>query len=110
MSGIDRDLILETRHVAKHIPGTAQMRRLLNREGRVHVFKDEATMLRVSARIMESGGFTGQVRGHVRYGLYFAEAIGDRISEDGSRIPLYYAEMKIKGDQYHVIPRTGPSR
>jgi hypothetical protein len=23
MSGIDRDLILETRHVAKHLPGTA---------------------------------------------------------------------------------------
>ena len=61
MSGIDRDLILETRHVAKHIPGTAQMQRLLNREGRVHIFKDEATMLRVSARIMESGEFTGQV-------------------------------------------------
>jgi hypothetical protein len=68
-------------------------------------------MLRVSAsRIMEAGEFTGQVRGHDRYGLYFAEAIGDRISEDGDQIPLYYAEMKVKGDRYHVIPRTRPSR
>jgi hypothetical protein len=86
------------------------MQHLLNREGSVHVFKDEATMLRVSARIMKSGEFTGQVRGHDRYGLYFAEAIGDRISENGNQILLYYAEMKVKGDRYHVIPRTQPGR
>ena len=45
-----------------------------------------------------------------RYGLYFSEAIGDRISEDGTSLPLYYVEMKVKGGRYHVIPRTSPSR
>lgn len=33
-----------------------------------------------------------------------------RISKDETKIPLYYGEMKIKGDKYHVIPRTKPSR
>lgn len=41
--------------------------------------------------------------------LYFDEPIGYRLSIDGSRIPLYYAEMKVKGNKYHVIPRTKPS-
>ena len=110
MAGIDRQLLLDTKHVAKHLPGTPQMQRLLEREGSVHIFKDKETMLRVSARIIEVGEFTGQIRGHDRYGLYFSEAIGDRISEDGTSIPLYYAEIKVKGGRYHVIPRTSPSR
>ena len=29
MAGIDRELILDTKHVAKDLPGTPQMRRLL---------------------------------------------------------------------------------
>lgn len=52
----------------------------------------------------------GFIRGHERYGLYFDEPIGYRISVDGSKIPLYYVEMKVKGNKYHVIPRTKPSR
>ena len=64
----------------------------------------------VDQAIIENEELTGTIRGHERYGLYFPEPIGYRISEDGSRIPLYYGEMKVKGDKYHVIPRTGPSR
>jgi len=42
------------------------------------------------------------------YGLYFSAPVGSLIKADGSRIPLYYAEIKIiKGTNiYHVIPRT----
>lgn len=85
------------------------MMRLLQAEWAVHVFNDEETMLRVARAIVERGEFTGIVRNHERYGLYFASPIGYRISIDGGRIPLHYAEMKVKGDKYHVIPRTRPS-
>ena len=77
--------------------------------GSVHVFNDEATLKAVTQAIIELGEFTGVVRGHERYGLYFAEPVGYRVSYDGSRISLYYAEMKVKGNKYHVIPRTKPS-
>lgn len=41
---------------------------------------------------------------------FFTEAIGDRISPDGSRIPLFYGEVKIDANnRYHAIPRTRPS-
>jgi hypothetical protein len=86
------------------------MQRLLQREGAAHVFNDEATMLRVAKAIIENGEFTGIIRNHERYGLYFAGAIGYRIENNGSRIPLHYAEMKVIGDKYHVIPRTRPSQ
>ncbi|MGD1807184.1 DUF6972 family protein [Dapis sp. BLCC M126] len=43
--------------------------------------------------------------------MLFAEPIGYRISPDGSRIALYYGEIKINDkNQYHVIPRTRPSK
>jgi hypothetical protein len=109
MSGIDRELTLDSRHVAKHLPGTPQMKRLLQLEGAVHVFNDEETMVRVARAIIERGKFTGIVRNHERYGLYFASPIGYRLDLDGNRIPLHYAEMKVSGDKYHVIPRTRPS-
>ncbi len=64
-------------------------------------------MHRVAQAIIENGEFTGIIRGYQRYGMFFDEAIGYRISHDGSRIPLYYGEIKINAnDQYHVIPRT----
>ncbi len=64
-------------------------------------------MNRVAQAIIEDGEFTGIIRGYQRYGMFFDEAIGYRISPDGSRIPLYYGEIKINADdQYHVIPRT----
>ncbi|HBL13570.1 MAG TPA: hypothetical protein DD379_19665 [Cyanobacteria bacterium UBA11162] len=110
MSGINRELTLDTRHAAKHLPDTPQMQKLLQQEGSAHVFNDEETMKKVAQAIIENGEFMGVIRGHERYGLYFLEPIGYRISEDGSRIPLYYGEMKVKGDKYHVIPRTKPSR
>ena len=110
MTGINRELTLDTKHIAKHLPDTLPMQKLLKEQGSAHIFKDEETMKIVAQAIIENGELTGSVRGHERYGLYFPEPIGYRISEDGSRIPLYYAEMKIKGDKYHVIPRTKPSR
>ncbi|MDB9311620.1 hypothetical protein PN462_00800 [Spirulina sp. CS-785/01] len=109
MSGIDRSLTLDSKHIAKHLPDTPQMQKLLNKEGFVHVFNDAATLNRVAIEIIERGEFTGTIRGHDRYGLYFSEPIGYRMSTDGTKLPLYYGEMKIKGEKYHVIPRTKPS-
>ncbi len=45
-----------------------------------------------------------------RYGLYFAQPIGYQLRSDGTKLLLYYAEIKIiKGTNiYHVIPRTKP--
>ena len=109
MTGINRDLTLDERHISKHIPNTPEMLRLLNKEGFVHVFKDEATMKRVAQAIINQGKFTGVIRGHERYGLYFTEPIGYRLSIDGNQIPLYYGEIKVTKNKYHVIPRTRPS-
>ena len=86
------------------------MQRLLQKEGVAHVFNDEATMIRVAQAIIEKGEFTGIIRNYERYGLYFSKPIGERISADGSQIPLYYGEIKLSGERYHVIPRTRPSQ
>ena len=107
---IDHELTLDSRHLAKHLPNTPQMQKLLEREGSVHLFHDRATLETVAAAILQNGEFTGTLRGHDRYGLYFTEPIGYRLDADGNQTPLYYGEMKIKGDKYHVIPRTRPSR
>jgi hypothetical protein len=109
MSGISRELQLDYRHVPKHLPNTPQMQRLLQKEGAVHVFNDEATMLRVAQAVIERGEFTGIIRNHERYGLYFYSPIGFRLSIDGTRIAFHYGELKVIGDKYHVIPRTRPS-
>jgi len=112
MSGIEREITLDTRHVAKHLPDTSQVQRLLRRGRAAHIFKNAATMERVAQAIIASGEFTGSIRGYERYGLFFAEAIGYRVSpKDGSSTPLFYGEMKIDAeDRYHVIPRTRPSQ
>jgi hypothetical protein len=110
MSGIDREIFLDTRHLAKHLPHTAQTNRLLRRGRAAHIFNDEATLLRVTQAIIERGDYTGSARGYDRYGLLFTTAIGLRISPDGSTIPLFYGEVKIDADnRYHPIPRTRPS-
>ena len=110
MSGINRQISLDVRQVAKHIAGTPQNQRLLKRGLAAHVFNDEPTMNKVTQAIIENGQFTGMIRGYDRYGMFFNEPIGYRISPDGSRILLYYGEIKINADdQYHVIPRTRPS-
>ncbi|MEX0272165.1 hypothetical protein AB3R30_23865 [Leptolyngbyaceae cyanobacterium UHCC 1019] len=80
------------------------MQKLLQREGSVHVFNDQATLARVAEAIVQNGEFTGTIRGHDRYGLYFDEAIGYRLDVDGDRTPLYYGEMKVQGDKYHAYP------
>lgn len=111
MSGIDRAIILDRRHIAKHLPNTSQSNRLLRRGRAIHIFSDEATLLRVAQAIMETGTYTGFARGYDRYGLLFTEAIGTRVAPDGSNIPLFYGEVKIDADnQYHPVPRTRPSK
>ena len=104
-----KHLTLDTRHVQKHLPGTGQAERLIQKEGAAHVFQDEVTMKRVAEAIKERGEYNGVVRGHERWGLQFNEPIGYRINRAGDRLPLYYGEMKIQGGKYHVIPRTCPS-
>ena len=112
MSGIDREIVLDPRHIAKHLPETPQVQRSLRRGRSAHIFNDPATMERVAQLIIEKGEFTGMIRGYDRYGLFFAESIGYRINpEDGSSTPLFYGEVKIDAEnRYHVIPRTRPSQ
>jgi hypothetical protein len=107
---IDRQLTLDSRHLAKHLPNTPQMQKPLEREGSVHLFHDRATLETVAAAILQNGELTETLWGDDRYGLYFTEPIGYRLNADGNQTPLYCGEMKIKGDKYHVIPRTRPSR
>ncbi|NJM57231.1 MAG: hypothetical protein HC857_07070 [Synechococcales cyanobacterium RU_4_20] len=110
MSGIDREIFLDSRHLAKHLPDTPQSNRLLRRGRAAHVFNNEATLFRVAEAIIEGGAHTGFARGYDRYGLLFSEAIGVRISPDRSTLPLFYGEVKIDADnQYHPVPRTRPS-
>jgi hypothetical protein len=112
MSGIEREIILDSRYIPRHLPDTPQTQRLLRRGRSAHVFNNEATMKRVAQAIIEKGAFTGVIRGYARYGLFFAEPIGYRISpENRSRTPLFYGEVKIDAEnRYHVIPRTRPSQ
>ncbi len=86
------------------------MQRLLQQDGVAHIFNDEATMTRVAQAIIENGEFTGTIRAHERYGLYFSRPVGYRISANGSQITLYYCEIKVNGDKYKVITRTRPSQ
>jgi hypothetical protein len=104
-----RGLNLAEKHVQKHLPDTSQMLKLLKEDGKAHVFNDRQTLLEVTEALFESGEFIGMVRGHERYGMYFDRAIGYRIDLEGTRLLLYFAEMKIIKGEYHVIPRTKPS-
>ena len=65
-------------------------------------------MEKVTRTIIQQGEFIGLIRGYERYGLYFTEAIGYRITpQKDSTIPLFYGELKINAEnKYHVIPRT----
>lgn len=112
MSGIDRKIILDHRHIAKHLPDTSQVQRLLRRGRSAHIFNDEATIEKVAQAIIERGAFIGNIRGYERYGLFFAEPIGYRISpENDLRTPLFYGEVKVDAEnRYHAIPRTRPSQ
>lgn len=112
MSGIDCEIILAPRHIAKYLPETPQVQRLLRRGRSAHVFNNAVTMERVAQAIVERGEFTGVIRGYKRYGLFFTESIGYRINpQDGSSTPLFYGEVKIDAEnRYHVIPRTRPSQ
>jgi hypothetical protein len=90
MSGIDREIVLDLRHIAKYLPDTSQVQRLLRRGRSAHVFNDKATIDRVAQAIIERGEYIGIIRGYKRYGLFFTEPIGYRINpDDGSRTPLF---------------------
>ncbi|MDB9312329.1 hypothetical protein PN462_04370 [Spirulina sp. CS-785/01] len=115
MSGIDREITLETRTslIDKHLPNTQKSQRELQTEGIVYLFNDRQTMENVASEIKQKGQRTGiqdLEDNYERYGLFFAEPIGYILKLDGTRIPLYYGEIKIKKStgQYHVIPRTKP--
>ena len=117
MSGIDRDITPDLRPslIDRHLPNTPQVKRLLRREGRAHVFNNRETLERVTQAIIAGGERTGvkdEEDDYERYGLYFSEAIGYIIKADGSQIPLYYGEIKIvkTTGEYHAIPRTSPRR
>ncbi len=110
MSGVEREITLDIRHIAKHLLGTVSTNRLLRKGRAAHVFNDETTLARVAQAIIKEGKYTGFARGYERYGLLFSEPIGVRVSPDGSTIPLFYGEIKINANnQYHPIPRTKPS-
>lgn len=115
MSGIDREITLETRTslIDKHLPGTTKAQGEIETEGIAHLFNDRETMERVAAEIKLIGERTAAddpEDKYERYGLYFSEPIGYILKADGTRIPLKYGEIKIKKTtgKYHVIPRTRP--
>ncbi len=117
MSGIDRDIIPDPRPslIDHHLPNTPQVRRLLRREGRAHVFNDLETLKRVTESIIAKGERTGiedEDDDYERYGLYFSEPIGYIVKVDGSPTPLDYGEIKIvkATGEYHAIPRTSSRR
>ena len=117
MSGISRDIIPDPRSslIDRHLPDTPQVQRLLKREGRAHVFNDLETLKRVIVAIIAGGERTGiddEDDDYERYGLYFSKPIGHIIRADGSKILLYYGEIKIVKitGEYHAIPRTSPRR
>ncbi|MGA7954892.1 MAG: hypothetical protein WCA07_15370 [Gloeobacterales cyanobacterium] len=109
MSAIEREIFLDPRHLRKHLPDTPEVQRLLRRGRAAHVFNDEATMFRVAQTIIERGEYTGNIRNYERYGLLFTDQIGFRIDPNGSRVPLFYGEVKIDANnRYHPLPRTRP--
>jgi hypothetical protein len=55
MSGIDRDLELDIKHIAKHLPDTPQMQRLLQQEGSAHIFNSLETMQTFAQAILDRG-------------------------------------------------------
>lgn len=117
MSKIDRDIIPDPRSslIDRHLPNTAQIQRLLQREGRAHVFNNRKTLEHITQAIIAGGERTGvddEDDNYERYRLYFPEAIGYIIRVDGSQTPLYYGEIKIikTTGEYRAIPRTSPRR
>lgn len=66
MSGIDREIFLNPRHIPKHLPNTPQSQRLLLRGRSIYVFNDEDTMPRVAQAILKGNEYTGSDRSTCR--------------------------------------------
>lgn len=65
----------------------------------------------VEETISKNGVYLGEIRNAKRYGFMFDKPIGHRVAKNGTRIPLYYGEVKIDSNGlYHLIPRTGPAK
>ena len=107
MSGINREIFLDPKHISKHLPNTLQSQRLLLRGRSAHVFNDEDTMLRVAQAIIERGEYTGSIRNYERYGLFFTEAIGYRISPN-RQLPSYFVSLPIVVGMHHRLRLAVP--
>lgn len=79
------------------------MQKLLQREGSVHVFNDQATLEGVAEAIIQNGEFTGTLRGHDRYGLYFDEAIGYRLDAEFTSSSYPEAKLWLLEDEYERV-------
>jgi hypothetical protein len=75
MSGIDRIIILDARHLAKHLPGTAATNRLLRRGRAAHVFHNEATLLRVAEAIIEQGSYRTHLTSFLTKSMAFRQPL-----------------------------------
>lgn len=100
MAGINKKIIRDSRQrlFDKHIDGTPQAQRLLKKEGKIHVFNDVETMGSVIESIIAKGERTDlndETDYYERYGLYFSQPIGYQLRSDGTKLLLYYAEIKI---------------
>lgn len=102
-------IIKSSRFESRHLPQGRDAQKLLRQGKSVHIFLDEDTMNRVESDLLTRGQFVATVRGHDRYGLSYQEPIGYRITSDGERQPLYYAELKVKDGEYHAVPRNKPA-
>lgn len=89
-------IVRASRFISRHLPQGRDVQKLLRQGKAAHVFLDEATMNRVESDLLVRGEFMATVRGHDRYGIGYQEPIGYRITPDGKKQLLYYAELKVK--------------
>jgi hypothetical protein len=98
----------------KHFEGTLEANRVLKNDGAAHLFNDTKTYSTVESQLFKKGNFTGITdqgsRSWARIGLRFDNPIGFRLSQNGTRTPLFYGELKLdlNTNLYHIVPRTGP--
>jgi hypothetical protein len=109
--GVAEARVLEESYQAKHLLGTPQSAKMVRAGEAIHVFQDAATLEKVTDAIRAAGIETAGVRGWRRFGLRFHVPIGYRIGPEGTRIPLFYGELKLREGTglFHVVPRRRAS-